>query len=106
MFLHYLSYLHSSFYIFHYVYHYAITLSLTCASSSLITITQAGELCFLTAPDFENGDPGPFPVTFVATEDSKKSLTGELAVEVSVGYGKDTTSLAFVKTGAPKYHDR
>ena len=37
----------------------AITLSLTGASSSLFTITQAGELSFLTAPDFENGDTGP-----------------------------------------------
>ena len=81
----------------------AITLSLTGASSSLFTITQAGELSFLTAPDFENGDTGPFAVTIVATDDSKKRLTGELAVEVSVGDVKDTPSFAVVQTVAPDY---
>lgn len=81
----------------------AITLSLSGTSSSLFTITQAGELSFLTAPDFESGDTGPFAVTIVATDDSKKRLTGELAVEVSVGDVKDTPSFAVVQTVAPDY---
>ncbi|AZQ83228.1 cadherin repeat domain-containing protein [Colwellia sp. Arc7-635] len=81
----------------------AITLSLSGTSSSLFTITQAGELSFLTAPDFESGDTGPFAVTIVATDDSKKSLTGELAIEVSVGDVKDTPSFAVVQTVAPDY---
>lgn len=81
----------------------AITLSLTGASSNLFAITQTGELSFLTAPDFESGDTGPFAVTIVATDDSSKSLTGELAIEVSVGDVKDTPSFAVVQTVAPDY---
>lgn len=81
----------------------AITLSLSGSSSSLFTITQAGELSFLNAPDFENGDVGPFAVTIIATDDSKKRLTGELSVQVTVGDVKDTPSFAVVQTVAPDY---
>ena len=81
----------------------AITLSLSGTSSSLFTITQAGELSFLTAPDFESGDIGPFAVTIIATDDSKDRLTGELNVQVSVGDVKDTPSFAVVQTVAPDY---
>jgi len=81
----------------------AMTLSLSGTSSSLFTITQAGELSFITAPDFESGDVGPFAVTIIATDDSKDLLTGELNVQVSVGDVKDTPSFAVVQTVAPDY---
>lgn len=80
-----------------------ITLSLTGSASNLFSINQNGELSFLTAPDFESGDTGPFAVTIVATDDSKKALTGELAIQVSVGDVKDTPSFAVVQTIAPDY---
>ena len=80
-----------------------ITLSLSGAASELFAITQDGELSFLTAPDFDNGEVGPFAVTIVATDDSKNMLTGELAVQVSVGDVKDTPSFAVVQTVAPDY---
>ncbi|MGB1263350.1 MAG: cadherin repeat domain-containing protein [Cognaticolwellia sp.] len=81
----------------------AITLTLSGEASALFTITQAGELSFLTAPDFDNGDTGPFAVTIIATDDSKKRLTGELAIQVTVGDVKDTPSFAVVQTVAPDY---
>ena len=81
----------------------AITLTLSGDASALFTITQAGELSFLTAPDFESGDTGPFAVTITATDDSKKLLTDELAITVSVGDVKDTPSFAVVQTVAPDY---
>ena len=81
----------------------AITLSLAGSSSALFTITQAGELSFVSAPDFENGDVGPFSVTIIATDDSSKNLTGELSIQVTVGDVKDTPSFAVVQTVAPDY---
>ena len=81
----------------------AITLSLGGSSSALFTITQAGELSFVSAPDFENGDVGPFSVTVIATDDSSKNLTGELSIQVTVGDVKDTPSFAVVQTVAPDY---
>ena len=81
----------------------AITLSLGGSSSALFTITQAGELSFVSAPDFENGDVGPFSVTIIATDDSSKNLTGELSIQVTVGDVKDTPSFAVVQTVAPDY---
>jgi|TARA_R110001583_G_C5636385_1_gene407512 hypothetical protein len=81
----------------------AITLSLGGSSSTLFAITQAGELSFLTAPDFENGDIGPFSVTVIATDDSNQNLTGELSIQVTVGDVKDTPSFAVVQTVAPDY---
>lgn len=80
-----------------------ITFSISGTDSSLFSINQAGELNFLTAPDFENGDVGPYAVTIIATDDSKKLLTGELAVQVSVGDVKDTPSFAVVQTVAPDF---
>ena len=81
----------------------AITLSLAGSSSALFTITQAGELSFVSAPDFENGEVGPFSVTIIATDDSSKNLTGELSIQVTVGDVKDTPSFAVVQTIAPDY---
>ncbi|MFB0979952.1 MAG: cadherin repeat domain-containing protein [Alteromonadaceae bacterium] len=81
----------------------AIVLSLTGDSSGLFSITQSGELSFMDAPDFDSGEVGPFAVTIVATDDSKKNLTGELAIQVSVGDVKDTPSFAVVQTVAPDF---
>ncbi|TWX59500.1 cadherin repeat domain-containing protein [Colwellia hornerae] len=80
-----------------------IVLSLTGNSSALFSITQSGELSFIDAPDFDNGEVGPFAVTIVATDDGKKNLTGELAIQVSVGDVKDTPSFAVVQTVAPDF---
>jgi hypothetical protein len=81
----------------------AITFSLSGTASELFSITQTGELSFVTAPDFDNGAVGPFAVTIVVTDDSKNNLTGELAIQVSVGDVNDTPSFAIVQTVAPDF---
>ncbi|NQZ81862.1 MAG: cadherin repeat domain-containing protein [Colwellia sp.] len=81
----------------------AITLSITGNASNLFTIDQTGSLNFIQAPDYDNGDIGPFSVTIVATDDSKDNLAGQLAIQVSVGDEKDTPSFALVQTVAPDY---
>jgi len=78
-----------------------ITLSLSGQDSALFTINQNGQLAFNTAPDYDNGETGPYALTIVATDSS--DLTDELNVTVTVGDIKDTPSLAVVQTIAPDY---
>jgi hypothetical protein len=80
-----------------------ITLSLNEAANSLFTLDQSGQLSFKVAPDYENGETGPFPVTIIATDDGKGELTTELTVSITVGDVKDTPSLALVQTVSPDF---
>ena len=80
-----------------------ITFSLNEAATELFTIDQSGELSFKVAPDFDNGETGPFEVTVIATDDGKGALSSELAISITVGDVKDTPSLAAVQTVAPDY---
>ncbi|MEW6994436.1 cadherin repeat domain-containing protein [Colwelliaceae bacterium MEBiC 14330] len=80
-----------------------ITLSLNEAANALFTLEQSGQLSFKVAPDYENGDTGPFAVTIIATDDGKGQLSSELALSITVGDVKDTPSAAIVQTVAPDY---
>jgi hypothetical protein len=80
-----------------------ITLSLNDAANALFTLEQSGALSFKIAPDFDNGDTGPFNVTITATDDGKGALSTSLAISITVGDVKDTPSLAVVQTIAPDY---
>jgi len=80
-----------------------ITLSLNGEADRLFTLEQSGLLSFKVAPDFENGDTGPFNVTITATDDGKGALSTELAISITVGDVKDTPSVAVVQTIAPDY---
>ncbi len=80
-----------------------ITLSLNDAANALFTLEQSGALSFKVAPDFDNGDTGPFNVTITATDDGKGALSTALAISITVGDVKDTPSVAVVQTIAPDY---
>ncbi|MFT4966854.1 MAG: hypothetical protein ACI89P_001699, partial [Colwellia sp.] len=62
-----------------------ITLSLNGEADGLFTLEQSGLLSFKIAPDFDNGDTGPFNVTITATDDGKGALSTELAISITVG---------------------
>ncbi len=80
-----------------------ITLTLNDAANELFALDQSGLLNFKVAPDFENGDIGPFNVTITATDDGKDALSTELVISITVGDVKDTPSAAVVQTIAPDY---
>ena len=80
-----------------------VTFSLSGLDSALFTIDTNGQLTFISAPDFDNGETGPYTVTIVATDDGKGALTDELNVSVTVGDVNDTPSLAVIQTIAPDY---
>ena len=80
-----------------------VSYSLSGTDSALFSIDQNGQLTFNSAPDFDNGDTGPYSITVVATDNGKDLLTDEINVTVTVGDVKDTPSLAVVQTVAPDY---
>lgn len=80
-----------------------ITFSLNTEGSELFTIEQSGQLSFKIAPDFDNGEVGPYNVTVIATDDGKGALSTELNISITVGDVKDTPSIAVVQTIAPDY---
>jgi|GEM_PF-1098803 len=80
-----------------------ITLSLNATANELFTIEQSGQLSFKNAPDFDNGEVGPYNVTLIATDDGKGTLSTELNISITVGDVKDTPSIAVVQTIAPDY---
>ena len=80
-----------------------IIFSLAGDDSALFLIDQNGQLSFNTAPDFDNGETGPYLLTVIATDNSQEMLTDELSITVNVGDIKDTPSLAVVQTIAPDF---
>lgn len=80
-----------------------ITFSLNDAANEQFTIEQSGQLSFKVAPDFDNGEVGPYNVTVIATDDGKGALSTELNISITVGDVKDTPSIAVVQTVAPDY---
>ena len=81
----------------------SITFSLSGDASTLFSISQAGQLNFLVAPDYENNETGPFDLTVIATDNSSSMLTAELNIQVLVGDENDTPAFALVQTVAPDY---
>lgn len=73
-----------------------IVYSLSGADQQLFTIDQQGNIAFINAPDFDNGETGPYTVTVIATDE--ENLSDELPIIVTVGDIKDTPSKALVQT--------
>ncbi|NQZ07518.1 MAG: cadherin repeat domain-containing protein [Algicola sp.] len=73
----------------------AITFSLDGADAALFAIDATGSLSFVTAPDFESGDVGPYTVQVQATDAG--TLTGTFAVSVSVSDVVDPETNAVVQ---------
>lgn len=78
-----------------------LTLSLTGANAGLFSIDADGNLSFVTAPDYDNGDIGPFEVTIVATDTG--GLTGSITLAVSVSNEIDPATNAIVQTIAADF---
>lgn len=78
-----------------------LTYSITGADLQLFAIDNTGAVEFITAPDFENGDTGPYNITVTVTD--AKGLTDSIDITVSVGDELDTPSLALVQTIAADY---
>ena len=74
----------------------AITFSLDGADAALFAIDATGSLSFVTAPDFESGDVGPYTVQVQATDAG--NLTGAFAVSVSVSDVFELANDAVVQT--------
>ncbi|MBU2869322.1 cadherin repeat domain-containing protein [Colwellia sp. E2M01] len=79
-----------------------ITLSLN-DTNNLFSIDQSGVLSFNEAPDYDDGEIGPFNLTIIATDDGEGALSSSIDVAVTVGDVKDTPSVALVQTVAPDY---
>ena len=78
-----------------------LTYSITGTDLQLFAINSTGAVEFISAPDFESGDIGPYNITVTVTD--AKGLTDSLDVTVNVGDVVDTPSLALVQTVAADY---
>jgi hypothetical protein len=78
-----------------------LTYSITGSDLQLFAIDNAGAVAFINAPDFENGDTGPYNITVTVTD--AKGLTDSIDITVSVGDVLDTPSLALVQTIAADF---
>lgn len=78
-----------------------LTYSITGTDLQLFAIDSTGAVEFITAPDFESGDIGPYNITITVTD--AKGLTDSIDVTVNVGDVLDTPSLALVQTVAADY---
>lgn len=81
----------------------AVTFTLGGTDAALFTIDAEGNLSFVTAPDFDNGETGPFEVVVIATDDGEGNLVGEFTIEVSIGNVVDPAVNAVVQTIAPDF---
>ncbi len=61
-----------------------LTYSLSGADSSLFQIDGNGELSFITAPDYDAGETGPYEVVVTATDNGEGGLSDSQTVTVSV----------------------
>jgi hypothetical protein len=78
-----------------------LTYSISGSDQQLFAISNTGTVEFITAPDFESGDTGPYNFTVTVTD--AKGLTDSIEVTVSVGDELDTPSLALVQTLAADF---
>jgi hypothetical protein len=62
----------------------AITLSLSGDNAELFSIDASGNLSFVIAPDYENGDTGPYSLSVVATDNGDGNMAGTFAISVGV----------------------
>ena len=78
-----------------------LTFSITGTDQQLFAINNAGAVEFISAPDFENGDTGPYNITVTVTD--SQGLTSSIDVTVNVGDELDTPSMALVQTIAADF---
>lgn len=78
-----------------------LTFSIAGTDQQLFTIDSSGTVEFISAPDYENGDTGPYNITVTVAD--TQGLTDQLSVTINVGDELDTPSLALVQTIAADY---
>jgi hypothetical protein len=78
-----------------------LTYAIAGADQQLFVINDTGVLEFITAPDFEIGDTGPYNITVSVTD--VQGLIDSINVTINVGDELDTPSLAVVQTLAADF---
>jgi hypothetical protein len=78
-----------------------LTYAITGIDQQLFVISGTGVLEFITAPDFEIGDTGPYNITVSVTD--VQGLIDSINVTINVGDELDTPSLALVQTLAADF---
>ena len=78
-----------------------LTYTITGTDQQLFAVNSTGAVEFISAPDFENGDTGPYNITVTVTD--VQGLTDSIDVTVNVGDELDTPSLALVQTIAADF---
>ncbi len=78
-----------------------LTFAITGADQQLFVVNNTGAVEFISAPDFENGDTGPYNITVTVSD--AQGLTDSIDVTVNVGDVLDTPSMALVQTIAADF---
>ena len=78
-----------------------LTFSIAGTDQQLFAIDNSGTLEFVNAPDYENGETGPYNVTVTVTDSG--DLTDSIEVTINVGDELDTPSFAVVQTLAADF---
>ena len=78
-----------------------LTFAITGTDQQLFSINNTGAVKFINAPDFDNGDTGPYNITITVTD--AEGLTSSIDVTVNVGDVLDTPSQALVQTLAADF---
>jgi hypothetical protein len=77
------------------------TFTITGTDQQLFAVNNTGAVEFINAPDFENGDTGPYNITVTVSD--AQGLTDSIDVTVNVGDVLDTPSMALVQTIAADF---
>jgi hypothetical protein len=78
-----------------------LSYTITGTDQQLFAVNNTGAVEFISAPDFENGDTGPYNITVTVSD--AQGLTDSIDVTVNVGDVLDTPSMALVQTVAADF---
>jgi hypothetical protein len=78
-----------------------LSYAITGTDQQLFSVNNTGAVEFISAPDFENGDTGPYNITVTVSD--AQGLTDSIDVTVNVGDELDTPSMALVQTVAADF---
>jgi hypothetical protein len=78
-----------------------LSYTITGTDQQLFAVNNTGAVEFISAPDFENGDTGPYNITVTVSD--AQGLTDSIDVTVNVGDELDTPSMALVQTVAADF---
>jgi hypothetical protein len=78
-----------------------LSYTITGTDQQLFAVNNTGAVEFISAPDFENGDTGPYNITVNVSD--AQGLTDSIDVTVNVGDVLDTPSMALVQTVAADF---